>query len=127
MRQRPQLRERVMENAERFYSGLAKLGFQVGPEVNPVVSAIMPDAETAAVFWTNLLQAGLYTNVSVPTATPGGLSLLRSSVSAAHTPQQIDHAVALFAQVGRELGLIPHAHARASGYHAGEEALIAGE
>jgi 8-amino-7-oxononanoate synthase len=117
---RPQLRERLMQNAERFYEGLSRLGFRVGPELSPVVSAIMPDAETASVFWTNLLKAGLYTNVSLPPATPNGLALLRSSVSAAHTSQQIDHAIALFAHVGRSLGLIP--------YHAeGAEALIAGE
>ena len=117
---RPQLRERLMQNAERFYEGLACLGFRVGPELSPVVSAIMPDAETASVFWTNLLKAGLYTNVSLPPATPNGLALLRSSVSAAHSPQQIDHAIALFAHVGRSLGLIP--------YHAADsEALIAGE
>lgn len=117
---RPQLRERLMQNAERFYEGLSRLGFKVGPELSPVVSAIMPDAETASVFWTNLLKAGLYTNVSLPPATPNGLALLRSSVSAAHTPQQIDHAIALFAHVGRALGLIP--------YHAADsEALIAGE
>jgi 8-amino-7-oxononanoate synthase len=117
---RPQLRERLMQNAERFYEGLACLGFRVGPELSPVVSAIMPDAETASVFWTNLLTAGLYTNVSLPPATPNGLALLRSSVSAAHSAQQIDHAIALFAHVGRSLGLIP--------YHAADsEALIAGE
>jgi len=120
VRTRPQLREKLMQNAERFYEGLVRLGFRVGPELSPVVSAIMPDAETASMFWTNLLKAGLYTNVSLPPATPNGLALLRSSVSAAHSPQQIDHAIALFAHVGRSLGLIP--------YHAAEsEALIAGE
>ncbi|HEY7977121.1 MAG TPA: aminotransferase class I/II-fold pyridoxal phosphate-dependent enzyme [Rhizomicrobium sp.] len=120
MRTQPQLRARLMQNAERFYEGLARLGFRVGPELSPVVSAIMPDAETASMFWTNLLKAGLYTNVSLPPATPNGLALLRSSVSAAHTLQQIDHAIALFAHVGRSLGLIP--------YHAVDaEALIAGE
>lgn len=120
MSTRPQLRERLMQNAAQFYEGLSRLGFRVGPELSPVVSAIMPDAETASVFWTNLLKAGLYTNVSLPPATPNGLALLRSSVSAAHTSQQIDHAIALFAHVGRSLGLIP--------YHAADaEALIAGE
>jgi 8-amino-7-oxononanoate synthase len=128
LRTRPQLRERLMENAERFYAGLTRLGFRVGPELSPVVSAIMPDAEVAALFWTNLLKAGLYTNVSLPPATPNGLALLRSSVSAAHTPQQIDHAIALFAQVGRDLGLISHAHRASAPYHAsGAEAVIAGE
>jgi 8-amino-7-oxononanoate synthase len=67
----------------------------------------MPDPETAFAFWARLLEAGLYTNVSLPPATPKGLALLRSSVSAAHSTAQLDHAIALFASAGRELGLIP--------------------
>lgn len=106
LRARPILRARLMDNARRFYHGLAELGFDLGPEPNPVVSAIMPDPQTAFGFWSGLLDAGLYTNVSLPPATPKGLALLRSSVSAAHTAEQIDHAVALFAEVGRAMGLI---------------------
>ncbi|HEV2678443.1 MAG TPA: aminotransferase class I/II-fold pyridoxal phosphate-dependent enzyme [Aliidongia sp.] len=106
LRTRPGLRHRLIENARRFYDGLSALGFTVGPEPSPVVSAVMPDPETAFAFWTQLLQAGLYTNVSLPPATPKGLALLRSSVSAAHTFDQIDHALGLFAEVGRALDII---------------------
>ncbi|MDE3114214.1 MAG: aminotransferase class I/II-fold pyridoxal phosphate-dependent enzyme [Pseudomonadota bacterium] len=106
LRTRPALRRRLLDNAGRLYVGLAGLGFSLGPEPNPVVSAIMPSPEAAFAFWTKLLEAGLYTNVSLPPATPKGLALLRTSVSAAHTPEQIDHAVALFARVGQEMGLI---------------------
>jgi 8-amino-7-oxononanoate synthase len=109
LRSRPALRRQLAENAKRLYGGLVDLGFELGPEPNPIVSAIMPDPQTAIAFWTNLLQAGLYTNVSLPPATPRGLALLRMSVSAAHTRQQIDRAIALFAEVGRGLGLIPAA------------------
>ncbi|GGF47358.1 8-amino-7-oxononanoate synthase [Aliidongia dinghuensis] len=117
LRTRPILRERLMDNARQFYYGLADLGFNLGPEPNPVVSAIMPDPETAFAFWSRLLDAGLYTNVSLPPATPKGLALLRSSVGAAHTPDQIDHALSLFAEVGRAMGLIAPARAevRAAG------------
>ncbi len=111
LRSRPLLRRQLTDNAKRLYGGLVDLGFQLGPQPNPIVSAIMPDPDTAFAFWTNLLQAGLYTNVSLPPATPRGLALLRMSVSAAHTRQQIDHAITLFAQVGRTLGLIPQARA----------------
>ena len=107
LRARPDLRHRLIENARRFYFGLSDLGFDLGPVPNPVVSAVMPDPETAFSFWSQLLEAGLYTNVSLPPATPKGLALLRSSVSAAHTPEQIDHALALFADVGRALNVIP--------------------
>jgi 8-amino-7-oxononanoate synthase len=114
LRMRPALRRQLMDNAERLYAGLANLGFSLGPEPSPVVSAIMPDPETAFTFWTQLLKAGLYTNVSLPPATPKGLALLRSSVSAAHTSAQIDHALALFAEVGRALNLIPSASGSAA-------------
>ncbi|WP_298222261.1 serine palmitoyltransferase [Acidocella sp.] len=106
LRARPELRRSLNENALRLYNGLAGLGFELGPEPNPVVSAVMPSAEAAFGFWAALLKAGLYTNVSLPPATPKGLALLRSSVSAAHSSKQIDHAIALFAETGRELGLL---------------------
>jgi 8-amino-7-oxononanoate synthase len=128
LRSRPALRRQLTDNAERLYRGLADLGFQLGPQPNPIVSAIMPDADTAFIFWTNLLQAGLYTNVSLPPASPRGLALLRMSVSAVHTRQQIDQAIALFAQAGRAIGLIPRARThRSATYPAPEgETTIAG-
>lgn len=125
LRSRPALRWQLTDNAKRLYAGLAGLGFHLGPEPNPVVSAIMPDPDIAFAFWTNLLQAGLYTNVSLPPATPRGLALLRTSVSAAHTRQQIDHAIALFAEVGREMGLIPPAYAHTGAAHQVYEGRIA--
>lgn len=106
LRAHPELRDTLNQNALRFYRGLQALGFELGPEPSPVVSAIMPSPEAAFSFWATLLQAGLYTNVSLPPATPKGLALLRSSVSAAHSPQQIDHAISLFGEVGRSLGLL---------------------
>lgn len=112
LRSRPMLRRQLTGNAKRLYEGLADLGFELGPEPNPIVSAIMPDPQAAFALWTSLLEAGLYTNVSLPPATPRGLTLLRMSVSAAHTRQQIDHAIAIFAQVGRATGLITPARTR---------------
>ncbi|WP_297369682.1 serine palmitoyltransferase [Acidocella sp.] len=106
LRARPELRARLNENAVRLYNGLARLGFALGPEPNPVVSAIMPSPEVAFAFWARLLEAGLYTNVSLPPATPKGLALLRSSVSAAHGAAQIDQAIGMFEAVGREMGII---------------------
>ncbi|WP_264797809.1 aminotransferase class I/II-fold pyridoxal phosphate-dependent enzyme, partial [Acidocella aminolytica] len=114
LRARPELRADLNANAARLYRGLAQLGFTLGPEPSPVVSAIMPSPEAAFGFWAALLKAGLYTNVSLPPATPKGLALLRSSVSAAHSPAQIDHAINLFADVGKGLGLLPETPALAA-------------
>lgn len=99
---RPELRRQLKARAEQLYAGLGRLGFKLGPEASPVVSVMMPDPDSAIRFWTRLMQAGLYINVGLPPATPQSLALLRSSVSAAHTPEQIDRALALFAEVKRE-------------------------
>jgi 8-amino-7-oxononanoate synthase len=107
LREEPGLRLRLNANSRRLYDGLRNLGFQVGPVANPIVAVAMPTKELAIAFWNGLLEAGVYLNLALPPATPNSLALLRSSVSAAHTPQQIDTAIELFAQVGRRLGVLP--------------------
>ena len=114
MREEPELRHRLVANAHRLYNGLSELGFQTGPEANPIVAVAMPDRDCAIAFWNALLVGGLYLNLALPPATPNNTPLLRSSVSAAHTPEQIDAAISLFAQIGREFGLLPAAARRAS-------------
>ena len=109
LRTRPELRRQLTANARQLYDGLQRLGFELGPEPSPVVSAVMPSPEAAFGLWTALLKAGLYTNVSLPPATPKGLALLRSSVSAAHSRAQIDQAIALFGELGGRLGLLENA------------------
>ena len=107
MQELPELRAKLMGNAHRLFDGLNALGFQTGPTASPVVSVSMPDRVLAIAFWNALLEAGLYLNLALPPATPTGTPLLRSSVSAAHTEAQIDTAIELFAEVGRELGVLP--------------------
>jgi len=111
----PQLRANLMRNATRLYDGLRAMGFQTGPEANPIVAVTMPDQGTAGVFWKMLLDQGLYINLAVPPATPSNASLLRTSISAAHTEQQIDQALNIFADVGRKLGFLPSDRRRAAG------------
>jgi len=111
----PELRANLMNNAKRLYDGLCAMGYQTGPQVNPIVAVAMPDQETAVMAWKALLEAGLYLNLAIPPATPSNVCLLRSSISAAHTPKQIDTALALFADVGRQLGLLPADRRRAGG------------
>ena len=97
---------RVRSNSSRLYCGLAQAGFEVGPEPNPVVALKMGDKETAVRFWNRLVDRGVYANLALPPATPGSLSLIRCSVSAAHTEAQIDRAVSIMAAVGHELCIL---------------------
>ncbi|HUF56014.1 MAG TPA: pyridoxal phosphate-dependent aminotransferase family protein [Thermohalobaculum sp.] len=109
------LRQQVMENATRLYRGLEAAGFLLGPEISPVVAVRLPDPATAIAFWNTLLGEGLYVNLALPPATPTSEPLLRSSVSAAHSPEQIDAAVAAITRVGEAMKVIPGSRRSAVG------------
>ena len=97
MQERPELRDRLWDNARRLYDGLKALGFQVSPEVSPVVAVTIEDRDQAIAWWNQLLEHGAYVNLVMPPASPTVHSLLRCSVSAAHSPEQIDAILAAFA------------------------------
>ena len=93
------LRDRLRDNAARLHAGLAALGYKLAAPPSPVVAVILPDRVTALKFWAGLLERGVYVNLMVPPATPNGESLVRCSLSAAHTPAQIDAICAAFADL----------------------------
>lgn len=102
---RPELRERVWANANRLYPALEKLQLNVGPDTSPVIGIALNDRDLAFACWQALLAAGVYTNLILPPAAPDGGSLIRCSVTAAHSIEQIDVIIAAFADVNRELGI----------------------
>jgi len=97
---------RVRFNSIRLHRALKLAGFEVGPEPNAIVALKMPDKETAVWFWNQLIDRGVYANLALPPATPGSLSLIRCSISAAHTEAQIDRAVSAMVAEGREFGIL---------------------
>ena len=97
VRARPQLRERLWANTRQLYDGLAGLGLEPLAAPMPVIAVAVADPQRALRAWQALWAAGVYVNLMVPPATPGGLCLLRASVSAAHTPAQIGQALDAFA------------------------------
>ena len=114
MQAEPGLRARLISNSQRLFSGLNALGFQTGSQASPIVSVIMPDTVAALQFWNALLAEGVYLNLALPPATPTSQPLLRSSVSAAHSAQQIDAVIAAFEKLGRQFGLLKSYAERAS-------------
>lgn len=100
-------KEALWRNCERLYQGAKDLGFEVGPRPSPVVAIILPDPAVAVALWNRLMAEGLYTNIAIPPATPNSLSLLRVSVSAAHTNDQVRKALEILAKVGSEMGILP--------------------
>jgi len=99
MQERPYLRDQLWANAQRLYDGLQALGLQVSPQVSPVVAVTIKDRDQAIDWWNRLLQLGAYVNLVMPPASPSDDSLLRCSVSAAHSPEQIDRIIEAFAAV----------------------------
>ena len=105
VRSRPELRERLWDNAKRLYMGLAELGYTLGPEVSPIVAALFDSRDQALDFWRRLLEEEhIYVNLIVPPATPDNRSLVRCSVSAAHTPEQIDRICEAFSRLREVAG-----------------------
>ena len=99
LRARPELREALWRNANRLYQSLKELGLQIGPQVSPVIAVRLENEEQALPCWNRLLEAGVYTNLMMPPASPDGFSYLRCSVSAAHTPEQLEVIISAFADL----------------------------
>ena len=77
-----------------------RVGLSIGCSVpSPVVAVRCPDEMSCYAMWHALLEHGVYVNMAIPPGTPGGLCLLRCSVSAAHTSDDIDEIIALFGAV----------------------------
>ena len=100
LRAEPERRQRLAVNSERLHNGFKALGLALGCDiVSPVVAVNCPDEVSTIAMWNALLKAGVYVNIALPPGTPGKQCLLRCSVSAAHTPEEIDRIIALFGEV----------------------------
>ncbi len=100
-----ELRARLRRNYERLHARLTAMGYTLGAPPSPVIAVVLGDRIEALQFWRQLLQRGVYVNLMLPPATPNGVSLIRCSVSAAHTPEQIDTVCAAFADLGAMTGV----------------------
>jgi 8-amino-7-oxononanoate synthase len=100
------LRDGLWENVRRVRAGLSRIGYRIGSTESPIVPIEIGSPERTVEVWQALLAAGLYTNIVLPPACRPDACLLRTSYSAAHTAADIDRALAIFEQVGRELGVV---------------------
>ena len=100
------LREQVRRNGERFRRVMTALGFELVAGEHPIIPVMLGDAALATRMADALLAEGVYViGFSYPVV-PKGKARIRSQMSAAHTAEQIDRAVAAFAKVGKALGVI---------------------
>jgi len=100
------LRNRVRENGERFRTAMSAQGFDLVPGRHPIIPVMLGDAGLATRMADALLEEGIYViGFSYPVV-PRAKARIRTQMSAAHTAEQIDLAVAAFAKVGRQLHAI---------------------
>ena len=101
------LRSRLAENAARFRSGMERLGFKLVPGSHPIIPVMLGEAPLAVAMAERLLAEGIYVIAFSYPVVPKGQARIRTQMSAAHSPEQIDRAIDAFARAGRALGVIP--------------------
>ena len=101
-------RAHLWENSRTLHAGLKALGFTLGTDTpqSAIISVIMPDLERGAGMWEALLNEGLYVNLARPPATPAGMTLLRCSLCAEHSAQQVQTIIGMFERAGETAGII---------------------
>jgi 7-keto-8-aminopelargonate synthetase-like enzyme len=100
-------RARLWANTRALHSGLRALGFTLATEApeSAIVAVMMPDQVTTARIWSELIGLGVYVNMARPPATPAGTFLLRTSLCAEHTPEQVERVLAAFEEAAHRVGL----------------------
>ncbi|MDQ2704535.1 MAG: glycine C-acetyltransferase [Pseudomonadota bacterium] len=100
------LRERLYANAAHFRSGMTKLGFTLAGAGHPIIPVMLGEATLAQQMAEKMLERGIYViGFSFPVV-PKGQARIRTQMSAAHSPEDIDRAIEAFGSVGKELGII---------------------
>jgi glycine C-acetyltransferase/8-amino-7-oxononanoate synthase len=101
-------RAHLWENSKTLHKGLRDLGFKLGTEEpqSAIIAVIMPDLERGAMMWEALLHEGLYVNLARPPATPAGMTLLRCSLCAEHSAEQVQDILGRFERAGKAVGIV---------------------
>ena len=101
-----ELRRRLRANAMHFRAALSALGFTLQPGEHPIIPVMLHQAPLAQEFARRLLEEGVYAVGFFFPVVPKGQARIRTQMSAAHTREDLDLAIAAFARVGRALGVI---------------------
>jgi 8-amino-7-oxononanoate synthase len=106
MKAEPERIDNLWRVTERMRAGLQRLGFDTGVSVTPIIPIVIGGMEKTFTAWKMCFERGVYANAVVSPAVPPEMCLLRTSYMATHTDEQIDRALNVIGEVGRELDLI---------------------
>lgn len=99
----PSLRDRLWDNARRVHAAFTQLGFELCAPASPVIAVKLANREQAFMAWNFLMENGVYVNLAIPPGTPNATSILRLSVSAAHTNEDLDVVVNAYTALSEAL------------------------
>lgn len=101
-------RQHLWENARKLHGALTQMGYTLGTKTpdSAIIAVMLEDQDKAVAMWQALLEAGLYVNMARPPATPAGTYLLRCSLCAEHTTEQVDAIIDMFRSAGQAVGAI---------------------
>lgn len=100
------LRDKLEKNTLQFRSGMTKAGFEILPGVHPIVPIMLYDAGIAQEFASRLLKKGIYVIGFFFPVVPKGKARIRCQISAGHESEHIEKAIAMFTEVGKDLGVV---------------------
>jgi glycine C-acetyltransferase/8-amino-7-oxononanoate synthase len=101
-------RAHLWANSRRLHQGLRDLGFRLATDEpqSAIIAVLLPDQDSTVRMWQALLEAGVYVNMARPPATPAGMYLLRCSLCAEHSAEQVESILGMFESAGHATGCI---------------------
>ena len=101
-----ELRDKLEQNTAYFRSEMLKAGFDIKEGVHPIVPVMLYDAKTSQIMSDKLLKEGIYVIGFFFPVVPKEQARIRVQISAAHTREHLDKAIAAFIKVGKEMKII---------------------
>ena len=98
--------DKLWDNARYFKEKISKLGYDIGESETPITPVIIGDEEKTGQFSKNLFENGLFVSPIIFPTVPKGTARVRCMVTAGHSKEQLDQAVAIFEKVGKEMGIL---------------------
>jgi 8-amino-7-oxononanoate synthase len=107
MEREPALRRTLWDSTRRMLHALQGMGFDTGHSQTPIIPISTGSIERTFAMWKLLTEDGFFVNVVIPPAVPSGSCLLRLTLTAAHTKEQLDALLSSLERAGVALGIIP--------------------
>ena len=101
-----ELHDKLWDNGDYLKAGLNELGFDIGASETPITPCIIGDEKLTQQFSKRLFEEGVYAKSIVFPTVAKGAGRVRNMPTAAHTKEMLDEAIAIYAKVGKELGII---------------------